>query len=128
MKRITAEQVVEAYKKTGLTPIQDHWFAKTSSSPCGCGLTAVAMAKGLTEVYRLDISLPVRIRNTLAIPYPYMDGFSTGFDGDELVEREAYESDEDWELYQLGHDDGMSAWEAVDQHFDKTINLGGIWV
>ena len=126
MRRITAEEVIEAYGKTGLTPIQEEWFVnfKSGSGPCACGLTAVAMAKGLSEVSRLkDISLPLRVRRTLDISFPYMDGFTMGFDGYNIADTdENYEDYDKWKQYQQGHSDGVVAWGLVNQMMEAKEN------
>ena len=107
-KRITPDQVVEAYLATGLVPIRDGWTDRIGDRRCGCGLTAVATQISEANYDRISNAIMEEyvIADLLDLSPKYVGGFADGFDGGK---RDPYES-EDW---QLGYEDGRSAWEAV---------------
>ncbi len=84
--RITPREVVEAYERTGKTPIFGRW---TNSTGGVCGLVAVAHDKGHYATVSLDADAIIRAVNALLEgrmppaydPWSYRDGFAEGFDG-----------------------------------------------
>jgi hypothetical protein len=83
---ITAEQVQEAYQKTGLRPVRGT-FTKYAEDfkQCGCGLTACAIAKGLDFDLLDDCwggNKQSSIADYLSLSQEYTKGFADGFDAD----------------------------------------------
>jgi hypothetical protein len=112
MDRITPEQVVAAYKATGLTPKRNEWFCYRTNSACGMGAISV-QAQGKEEADARGTFHWIADRYDA----DYRQGFESGFDGDK---RETF----DWlsparrANRNLGYDDGQAAAEAVfDVHF-----------
>lgn len=103
MERITPEQVVEAYKTTGLKPVRHI----TLKDGCACGLGAVyaqklnvrteCVGEVFTEIKKYGLSPS------------YVSGFIAGFDGVDFDEmRDVLIEDES-----IGYEDGQAAWKAV---------------
>lgn len=94
--RITPEEIVEAYKKTGLTPARGTFV----SGKMACGLGAYARSKGF------DGYFVANFLEGMGITANYRTGFISGFDDTELctccagLERDA------------AYKDGEAAWEA----------------
>lgn len=101
--RISPDQVLAAYKATGLKPTREKWLG----AGCACALGVLAISKGAREVYSGEI---VR---TLEITREYMGDFLLGFDGKPAAPRST-----------LGYADGKAAAEAV---FD-TMEKGNAYV
>ena len=109
--RITAEQVVEAYKKTGLTPARGVYF----HNGCGCGLTAVTLTVDPEFFDKHPSHFGIELAELLSINQSYMDGFIRGFDGGLPITQLFFDPD-----YKDGYLDGASAWEqAHKQHLMK---------
>lgn len=99
-KRITPEEVIEAYHKTGLNPIQGQFFGEG----CACGFGAYSVANfGPEEVAKRHIALTEGRRQ---FGFDYRWGFTDGFDDIRA------ENPED-ERYAAGYEDGQAAWAAV---------------
>ena len=112
MKRITPEQVVEAYKQRGWRPRRSEWAViDAEGNNCGCGLAVVA---GF-DIYQLFEKLndyntvhhSVVMANELDLNLDYVTGYTAGFDG------LAAEPWMDEETCRIGYEDGAAAWEAV---------------
>jgi hypothetical protein len=83
MNRITSEQVLEAYKATGMQPKRNMWLSDTSC----CGLTACVLARHperASDVHSLVLSdgfsLLKYMQEQLNLTYEYTRGFVVGFD------------------------------------------------
>lgn len=98
MKRITQDQVVEAYRRTGWRPIQEAFYGRINGQHCGCGLGVMA-GEDLGE----DIS---DYAEALGLDHDYASGFTYGFDGNTLYGAPGTPR-------MLGWQDGRAAWEAV---------------
>jgi hypothetical protein len=100
MNRITPEQVVAAYRKTGLTPERtgEAWFSLDGK--CGCGATAVMKARNpdfCNSVLSFKDALGL-----LEVSGEYLRGFIHGFDG--LAPRV-----KDLPEYDQGYQDGVDS-------------------
>ncbi len=105
MKRITPEEVVAAYQKTGLKP-----NASTFLNPkgtCGCGIGALCLA----ETDRLENGVSVLDWGAEQFGHEYEGGFSDGF----CLEGIALEYVPC--RYAEGYADGRAAAEAVEKEF-----------
>jgi len=113
-KRITPEEVLAAYKATGLRPEQAEWAIEyEGGSRCACGLGAIFSSKvenGFQTLYGSLYSESDLIGDELGLSPSYIYGFTYGFDGQpsppitQPNEREESER---------GYRDGRAAWEAV---------------
>jgi hypothetical protein len=98
MKRITPQEVLEAYEKTGLKPMQGDYYPQEG---CACGMGAIATSNGY-----IDTGLePFYSKLFRKYGTKYHDGFTHGFDGGTVVMNN--------ENFIKGHTDGKAAWEAV---------------
>ena len=97
------------------------WYVRRMK--CACGLTAVSVAKkaNFFNLIKDNSHFIPSVCSVNVLKPEYVVGFIAGFDGKPLRHIKD-------EIYKNGYKDGKAAWEAVDHHFDKTINLGGIWV
>jgi hypothetical protein len=104
MKRITPEEVLDAYAKTGLKPHRGVWLWKECGKRCGCGLGAMYVANGgdPPKVWSQEVI------KTLGISIDYLNGFTCGFD-DESPDYEPGGEEEQ------GYTDGLAAAAAVFQ-------------
>ena len=104
MRRITPEEVLKAYEKTGLKPMQGDYFSKDG---CACGLGAIAKKQGLIEYTAIGSVCCYGTSINLISVYgeSYHNGFANGFD-------DLGSDDLDRDLAQC-FEDGMAAWEAV---------------
>jgi hypothetical protein len=107
MKRITPEEVVLAYKETGLTPI-DNDFGNARSK-CGCALTAIAYKNNPTVELREIIWKFFNEEDFSLLPYDvlYIEDFISGFDSSFYDDTQGYQ-------------DGLAARHTVSKEF----NLG----
>lgn len=111
---ITAEQVIEAYKVTGLKPRQDEWFGfyEAEGRMCGCGLTALVVQadpkilEDLKKAEPDEIEMEAVVNEGLGLTFEYIKGFIRGFDGHNSIEVET------------GFADGKAAWKAVAEEFN----------
>ena len=102
MKRISPEEIVAAYKKTGLEYIDGDW----GHGHCACPLTALAVANGLDDVNPANsnaVSGKKVMDHLQSIGYDvgYMKGFQCGVDGGEPLDFEGFE--------ESGAEDGFAA-------------------
>lgn len=116
MNRITPEQVVEAYRKTGLRPVRAS-FGNASvgeGNEC-CGLVACAIDRiGGHEFLDRRVGAPpcptsLIAKDALDINDSYLVGFMDGFDGYDEGGR-ALSGSRD---YDHGYEDGAGAWAAL---------------
>lgn len=112
MNRITPEQVVEAYRVTGLKPVREDWI--TLDNKCGCALTACMLHSGYSiDSINADIEQccePVP-EEVLQLDNRYVIGFVRGFDsGDDPT---IGWHDDDAKALGLGYADGTAAAKAV---------------
>jgi hypothetical protein len=99
--KIKPEQVIEAYKKTGLIPKQK----VTLKDGCACGLGAIyALEHGAEKKDWIGLLHVISSFNDKDKDYGI--GFADGFDG---LPRAYIEFSE----YRTGHEDGKAAWKAV---------------
>jgi hypothetical protein len=108
MSRITPEQVLQAYAKTGLRPMQKEYARRVERFQCGCALTACAVAAGVPFDEILD-ARPARaiIMKALGLTWDYVAAFTDGFDVGGQCSADNYET------YKAGYDDGAAAAAAV---------------
>lgn len=105
MNRITPEEVVAAYAKTGLVPVRARWAAYDEKRrPCGCAITALLVAAGNDFGC---IEADTEYEPTLGLNADYEDGFVIGFD---TIGEAKSPLDNDW---QQGFHDGRSCAAAV---------------
>lgn len=104
MKRITPDQVIEAYQLTGWKPIQDDWIDKVNGQICGCGLAV--LIGDAEKVRNFDSDIEYRVADELGLSVEYVTGFVQGFDGGVMLN---YFTGE----HKAGYEDGRAAWEAV---------------
>jgi hypothetical protein len=106
MNRITPEEVVEAYRKTGLTPERTgmDWFSEDGK--CGCGATAVMKARN-PDFCNSTLKFGDAIE-LLGVSRPYLRGFVVGFDGLSPI-------DMDLQEYAQGYQDGVDSCRAAFQ-------------
>lgn len=108
MKRVTPEQVIDAYRRTGWEPVQDEWFDKIDGKVCGCALTAMIGSENrLREIMSMPGELEELIAAELGLSEDYVIGFVQGFD-----ERAFFGGGD---VARIGWQDGKAAWEAVRQ-------------
>lgn len=108
MVRITPDQVVEAYRKTGVKPMQGNWHNGSESDLCCCGLGALYLAAGEPVLTLTLNSYAHHVQQVLNIPGNYLIGFTNGFDGKVMPE--------EWvnrEFEPQGFHDGRLAWATV---------------
>lgn len=99
MKRITVEMLLEAFQKTGLTPMQGDYFP---SPGCACGL-------GVIYYQFSGVANDEGVENYLDNEYDgnYKRGFAEGFDN---RPNRLTRNSEEW---CIGYEDGQAAWDAV---------------
>jgi hypothetical protein len=104
MNRIAPEEVVAAYRKTGLIPERtaEHWFSEDGK--CGCGATAVMKARN-PEFCNSILSFKDAI-GLLEVSGEYLRGFIHGFDGREPRVKNLPE-------YDQGYRDGIDSCRAA---------------
>lgn len=133
MNRITPEQVVEAYKKTGLHPVDGVWvhrrlLEKDEVMLCGCALSAVCCSKGESVAAEFEIisyysgqgygGVAHHLGYELKLDPGYIQGFMNGFDDEEEME--------DTPEYNQGYKDGLAARaEVFDEFGEPKLNVGG---
>lgn len=98
MKRISVEDVVEAYAKTGLKPGRT-LFKATDGRICGLGVVGEANGLNHSRMYR-------EFEDRLGISVNYCSGFWRGFDGLQIYECRCEEM-------RAGFADGSAAARAV---------------
>jgi hypothetical protein len=102
IKRITPEEVIAAYKATGLKPFKKDWFSDDLT--CGCAIGAIAASRGIRNLpaLRTDAGRILGYHGT------YIVGFTCGFEG---MKRGKFQQG----LIELvvGWDDGETAAAAV---------------
>lgn len=108
MKRITPDEVLAAYKATGLKPARYLWYTEDNGG-CACAMGALIAWKypgELEAVDEDDIEIKCDDISSCDWGLSYSCGFVTGFDSGDLPS----ERSEEW---QYGFDDGCSAAAAV---------------
>lgn len=110
MRRITPEQVVDAYAAIGVKPIRHAYEAMVGGEYRCCGLAACA----LTLAERNDRMTLLHVRSVLGLNPEYQAGFTEGFDGTEL--NPDYDNSPE---YLAGREDGLAAAVAV---FKEQLN------
>lgn len=112
VKRITPEEAVEAYAKTGFELIRGDYFSYDffgdgrRDGGCGIGTYAVAFL-GYDAVTSDKVNVNRAMREA-GFTSDYRRGFACGFDGDRLPEN--WKMDDD---ALIGYADGKDAWAAV---------------
>lgn len=122
MKRITPEQVLEAYNGTGLTPGNQMWlYFRGDGTACVCALSAIAISQG--KLYEYEIASDDFTRRDMAealdLPVAYVHGFTNGFDCADYYN--VYTDEVDRMNYKQGFEDGERAWRTVAQHFFGSV-------
>lgn len=107
MRRLSPDEVIDAYQKTGRTP-QRGSYRGFDGSTFACGVGAVAIAhKNCADA----LGIFQTFVHELGYGASYHDGFTNGFDGRsrELIKSEMWE----FKRFVDGYEDGQAAWEAV---------------
>lgn len=118
MPHITPEQIVEAYKVTGIRPVTKEWGCVIDLGRCGCPLTALATQHGFDwDEYVCDSDDEEVIRflaDKLELDWSYLNGFYRGVDA-AIIESwfNAQYPGVDWLYFQEGYKHGSEAWGAV---------------
>ncbi len=86
MNRITPEQVLEAYQKTGINPMRnDYCYLDDNGEKCGCAITALLTDKigweDTNSAIYTKVRLSAYISEELGLESDYVEGFIYGFDG-----------------------------------------------
>ena len=110
LKRITAEEVLEAYRVTGLKPERDISILKVDGRWCGCAMMAFAIVKKVVQLQRMKCAgaADMEMLNAMqasGFHVKYLIGFARGFDG----KRQSKCCKE----RRLGYSDGRAAAQAV---------------
>jgi hypothetical protein len=95
MKRITPEEVLKAYEKTGLKPMRGDYYPFQG---CACALGVMAVT------LKLSGNLYDHFQDIYG---DYQDAFTDGFDGRRKPTGGLCKTDE------IAYKDGNAAWEAV---------------
>lgn len=108
MNRIKAEEVIEAYRTTGLEP-EPTWYNWIDGRECSCGLGVVAIHRGydkgkLVEELLTTEEAPDNVVKFLNLEDDYVKGFIDAFDG-----CQEWEEGDPEDLYHLGLKDGQEA-------------------
>jgi hypothetical protein len=107
-KRITRDEMAEAYRKTGLGIAREDYISDDGSCGCGMGVYAVAFlgvdprGDAIEVFMRVDDAIEAAGFST-----PYQNGFSTAFDGGSRNEHDLNPD------YALGYEDGKAAYDAA---------------
>lgn len=107
MKRITPEDVVDAYIATGMYPCTPGLFYDGIGGACGLS----AIVKSIDQAFDLEDAASNRWLQLLGITNQYLWGFIDGFDGNDSTER-----------CKVGFEDGKAARSAVEAHFAKATS------
>lgn len=125
--RITPEEVLAAYDKTGLFPACRSWstiLQNGQAHTCGCPMTALYVAEHPDDPQDEDENgyYANRVQNWGDRKYgmQYCKGFVWGVDQRHLYGRH---KDHEHELHEQGFADGCEVWLAMLGHFTK-IYLG----
>jgi hypothetical protein len=102
VKRITPQEVVEAYRKTGIKPIEGYYLRDDDGVRCGCALGALYLAAG--NPFN-DMEASSWATQTFGIEYEC--AFMGAFDG--IDEEEESDSEE---CVTIARMDGIAAREA----------------
>ena len=108
-KRLSPDDIAEAYDRIGATPRRNTYFHMSSNSGCGIGVFAIANLGCEPDWDSRTVNAMLR---DSGYDNNYRRGFAWGFDGDELDA----EHDRDVmsnELFMTGYPDGQAAWEKV---------------
>jgi len=108
MKRITPEEVVQAYERTGLKPCFSQW----SDEGQGCGLHALGMALGKGS---LNGSFQAAV--ALDLSSWYVLGFITGFDNGSKW----WGTESEGRIMMDGYVDGQKARKAVLAYVEQGV-------
>lgn len=109
INRITPDQVKAAYESTGLKPEQCIWIDTSTGRNCACGLSAVYAARFDAKDLVYDGSIFDVIADGLCLQDSYVSGFVAGFDHGGAADSANLTP----EVFKLGYEDGVAAWEAV---------------
>jgi hypothetical protein len=116
--RIKPEEVVNAYKETGLKPKQGRYFEEEGERICACGLGAIFDQKwGLPDGSDLSdhSTMDSYVGGILQEEYPntYIIGFAMGFD-QKIPAGDFYGKTENLKIqYETGYEDGKVAFETA---------------
>lgn len=112
MRRITAQEVVQAYISTGLVPKQGVFSCMDNDgNDVACGLTAVALHQ--KRLYYGHFRSDGWHEKVLGITEMYFNGFWRGFD---TSLTEDYGISQEWTV---GFQDGLAAWKAVKAYMES---------
>jgi hypothetical protein len=107
MKEIKAQQVLDAYKTTGLKPVRNDYGDEIT---CGCPVVALWIAAGRPAQFNDIPTVPVHAGDWLIGEYgqAYATGFLNGIDGLDT----GHKFDNQVE-YRRGRNDGLATAEAL---------------
>lgn len=117
MKRITPEDVVDAYIATGKYPVCRRWSSRDGKG--GCALTVVGKSRGLSDKPPRDVA-EAFYAESLGLNGWYVAGFADGFDRTKKQRESDYIQDR--QNWQAGYDDGKAARAAVTAHFARATS------
>lgn len=118
MKRITPEQVIEAYRKTGFTPRCGLYVCFRGCEISGCGIGAMYYAeRGERPDERNHNAYDINAWMITSYSASYRRGFIQGFDGDKKYCRVGWDKTE----FNAGCVDGQAARKAVVKELGATL-------
>lgn len=123
-KRIKPEQVLAAFEKTGLKPVQGQYFNGHIGDACACGLGAIYAADLMNKGKSVetlfdeitsdnggdDINELVWDFFESSHSFKYQNGFVNGFDEEDPT---VMPNERRYEDYKNGFEDGKAAYQAV---------------
>lgn len=112
MRRITPQEVLDAYNQTKLVPVNSEWgyVATENGMKCGCALTALGTCKTDFDEF-LDNVMECEceyVADLLGYDQEYLTGFVDGFDGCFFMGQS--------DNFRLGAKDGVAAREEVERN------------
>lgn len=105
MNRITPEEVLAAYEKTGLKP--GRFLYKDNYLKCGCPVTALAESIGCTYEPSDEGLFLARFARERELNISYLNGFINGVDSTN------HPTTSEKKEFIDGFEDGRLVWEAV---------------
>lgn len=114
-KRITLQEALAAYEKTGFGLTKGRYFIKKTNCACAQGAFAVANLGVSPATAKRDFDV-IKVFLDSGFSAAYLEGFALGFDG-----RKATHDDPD---YLLGYSDGQSVWDAVKHRAKPSARRG----
>lgn len=109
IKRISEDEVIEAYKKTGIKPIRGEWHIVLNNEHFCCPLATLVAMHNPDMVFKDQLGSTEEFADALGLDYDYVLGFITHFDHDDIgKERETNNIN-----HRIGLYDGKSVYKAL---------------